>query len=86
MPAAAWCSFLIALLQGLAQRLGAVAEDIHHMLNTDHTPGSSAVHQTIIHGDFKTANLFFSPSAGLNATGVRHTQRALLSLNSYVAV
>ena len=52
-----------ACVQELGLRLAAVAGDIHRTLNTD----ANLPHglQTIVHGDFKTANLFFSPSAGV---------------------
>lgn len=52
-----------AYLQELGLRLAAVAGDIDHALYTD----VKQLHglQTIVHGDFKTANLFFSPSAGV---------------------
>ena len=51
-----------AYVQQLGLRLAAVAGDIDHALDTD----VKQLHglQTIVHGDFKTANLFFSPSAG----------------------
>ena len=53
-----------AFLQELAHRLGAVAKDLHEMLELDNEQLQGL--QTIIHGDFKTANLFFSPDAGDN--------------------
>ena len=51
-----------AYVQEFGLRLAAVADNIHDTLNTD----IKQLHglQTIVHGDFKTANLFFSPSAG----------------------
>ena len=50
-------------MQELGPRLAAVAGDIDHALDIDMEQLHSL--QTIIHGDFKTANLFFSPSAGV---------------------
>lgn len=70
-------------LQELANRLAAVAEDLHKMLD----PNTEQLHgvQTIIHGDFKTANLFFTPNAGdqsaLHCTQVLGSQH-LLSLTA----
>lgn len=57
-PATMWTAYV----QELGLRLAAVAGNIHDTLNTD----MKQLHglQTIVHGDFKTANLFFSPSAG----------------------
>ncbi len=53
-------------MQALAERLLAVAAAVHQELRLDSTDTSMAQWQTIIHGDFKTANLFFSPTAGVN--------------------
>lgn len=50
-------------MQELGPRLAVVASGIHHSLDIDTEQLHSL--QTIVHGDFKTANLFFSPSAGL---------------------
>lgn len=52
-------------MQALAERLLAVATAVHQELSLDSADTSMAQWRTIIHGDFKTANLFFSPTAGL---------------------
>ena len=71
-------------LQNLGQRLANNAERIQQLLQESGVPGhgtgseaactdasSSRPGWTIIHGDFKTANLFFSPTAGaLTQTGL----------------
>jgi len=53
------------LVQALAERLLAVASAVHQELSLDSANSSAAQWRTIIHGDFKTANLFFSPTAGV---------------------
>lgn len=52
-------------MQALAERLMALATAIHRELSLASADSSTAQWHTIIHGDFKTANLFFSPTAGL---------------------
>ncbi|KAA6417522.1 MAG: hypothetical protein FRX49_09484 [Trebouxia sp. A1-2] len=56
-------TFAKASVQALAERLLAVATAVHQELSLDSTDTSVAQWRTIIHGDFKTANLFFSPTA-----------------------
>ena len=53
------------IMQALAERLLAVAAAVHQELSVNSTDSSVAQWRTIIHGDFKTANLFFSPTAGV---------------------
>ncbi|KAL0047335.1 hypothetical protein WJX82_000891 [Trebouxia sp. C0006] len=56
-------TFAKASVQALAERLLAVAAAVHQELSLDSANSSAAQWRTIIHGDFKTANLFFSPTA-----------------------